>query len=176
MLTCVVGSGESGKSTIVKQMKIIHQNGYTVDELAMYRHTIYKNLIDCAKALIGAMRQFEIELEDASNKEHCMYIMDFSVDPDPHQALDPRIGEAIATMWQDKCIPKVLDHQNEFYLMDSAPYFFDEVERITVPDYIPTEADVLRARTKTTGIYETRFQMGQLSIQWVQHAGSLLIY
>lgn len=27
--------------------------------------------------------------------------------------------------------------------------------------------DVLRARTKTTGIYETRFQMGQLSIQCV---------
>ena len=46
--------------------------------------------------------------------------------------------------------------------------FFDEVKRIAAPDYIPTEADVLRARTKTTGIYETRFQMGQLSIQSVQ--------
>lgn len=34
-----------------------------------------------------------------------------------------------------------------------------------MPDYIPNEADVLRARTKTTGIYETRFTMGQLSIQ-----------
>jgi hypothetical protein len=43
--------------------------------------------------------------------------------------------------------------------------FFDEVHRITQDDYCPTEADVLRARTKTTGIYETRFQMGQLSIQ-----------
>lgn len=36
---------------------------------------------------------------------------------------------------------------------------------------MPTEADVLRARTKTTGIYETRFQMGQLSIQSVSRAG-----
>ena len=43
--------------------------------------------------------------------------------------------------------------------------FFDEVLRISSPEYIPTEADVLRARTKTTGIYETRFTMGQLSIQ-----------
>ena len=43
--------------------------------------------------------------------------------------------------------------------------FFDEAQRIATPDYIPTEADVLRARTKTTGIYETRFTMGQLSIQ-----------
>ena len=45
--------------------------------------------------------------------------------------------------------------------------FFDEAQRIASSDYIPTEADVLRARTKTTGIYETRFQMGQLSIQCV---------
>ena len=45
--------------------------------------------------------------------------------------------------------------------------FFDEALRIASPDYVPTENDVLRARTKTTGIYETRFKMGQLSIQYV---------
>ena len=39
--------------------------------------------------------------------------------------------------------------------------------RIVAPDYLPNEMDVLRARTKTTGIYETRFQRGQLSIQYV---------
>lgn len=43
--------------------------------------------------------------------------------------------------------------------------FFQEVLRIVAADYLPNEMDVLRARTKTTGIYETRFQMGQLSIQ-----------
>lgn len=62
-----IGSGESGKSTIVKQMKIIHQNGYTVDELAMYRLTIYKNLVDCAKALVSALRQFDIHPEGSMN-------------------------------------------------------------------------------------------------------------
>ncbi|EME48146.1 G protein alpha 3 like subunit [Dothistroma septosporum NZE10] len=167
----LLGSGESGKSTIVKQMKIIHQNGYTTDELALYRHTIYKNLIDCAKALIGAMRQFEIDVEDSANREYCDFIMEYVVDPDPQQPLDTRVGEAIASIWQDKCIPKVFDHQNEFYLMDSAPYFFEEVTRLAASNYIPTEADVLRARTKTTGIYETRFQMGQLSIHMFDVGG-----
>lgn len=47
--------------------------------------------------------------------------------------------------------------------------FFEEAVRIAAPEYIPTEADVLRARTKTTGIYETRFTMGQLSIQYVEN-------
>lgn len=44
--------------------------------------------------------------------------------------------------------------------------FFEEAKRIASPEYIPNVTDVLRARTKTTGIYETRFTMGQLSIQY----------
>ena len=35
--TDIPGSGESGKSTIVKQMKIIHQSGYQKDELLAFR-------------------------------------------------------------------------------------------------------------------------------------------
>lgn len=102
-------------------MKIIHQNGYTMDELALYRHTIYKNLVDCAKALVGAMRQFDVQPESQETEACCTMIMDFAVDPDPQQPLPPQIGEAIACLWKDPCIPKVWDHSNEFYIMDSAP-------------------------------------------------------
>ena len=92
-----------------------------MDELALYRHTIYKNVIDCAKALIGAMRQFEIELENSENNDNCNYIMEYAVDPDPEVALDARVGDAITAIWNDPCIPKVFEHSSEFYLMDSAP-------------------------------------------------------
>ncbi|KAK7523469.1 guanine nucleotide binding protein, alpha subunit [Phyllosticta citricarpa] len=167
----LLGSGESGKSTIVKQMKIIHQNGYTVEELSMYRLTIYKNVIDCAKSLIGAMRQFDIEPELPGNDEYCDYLMEYVVDPDPEKPLEAKVGQAISSLWHDPCVKQVMDRSSEFYLMDSAPYFFDEVHRISAPDYIPIEADVLRARTKTTGIYETRFTMGQLSIHMFDVGG-----
>ena len=33
----LLGSAECGKSTVLKQMKIIHQNGYTREELLSYR-------------------------------------------------------------------------------------------------------------------------------------------
>ncbi|KAF8457594.1 guanine nucleotide binding protein, alpha subunit [Kalaharituber pfeilii] len=167
----LLGSGESGKSTIVKQMKIIHQNGYTVDELAMYRLTIYKNLVDCAKALVMALQKFEIEPVVPINREYAEFILNYHVDPDPNLPVDPILGTAVVSLWKDPCIPQIMEHQSEFYLMDSAPYFFDEAPRITHRDYIPTESDVLRARTKTTGIYETRFTMGQLSIHMFDVGG-----
>jgi len=102
-------------------MKIIHQNGYSVDELAMYRLTIYKNVIDCAKALIGAMRQLEIEPEVASNNDHIEYLMEYSVDPDPEKPLESKVGTAVSSLWHDPCVSKVMEQQTSFYIMDSAP-------------------------------------------------------
>jgi guanine nucleotide-binding protein G(i) subunit alpha len=116
----VQGSGESGKSTIVKQMKIIHQSGYTVEELSMYRMTIYKNLVDCAKALIGAMQQFEIEPTVPINREYCEFLFEYQVITEP-PTLNPEVGEAVQSLWKDPSMTALMERQNEFYLMDSAP-------------------------------------------------------
>ncbi|PGH17576.1 guanine nucleotide-binding protein alpha-3 subunit [Polytolypa hystricis UAMH7299] len=167
----LLGSGESGKSTIVKQMKIIHQNGYTVEELTQSRSTVYKNLVDCAKSLIGGLQQFDIKPSTPKVQDYMDFLMEYTIDPDPNTPIDPKVGDAVTYLWNDPCIPAVMAHSNEFYLMDSAPYFFDEAKRITALDYIPNEADILRARTKTTGIYETRFTMGQLSMHMFDVGG-----
>ncbi|ERT01591.1 guanine nucleotide-binding protein alpha-3 subunit [Sporothrix schenckii ATCC 58251] len=167
----LLGSGESGKSTIVKQMKIIHLKGYSEDELFSYRPTVFKNLLECAKAVINAMRQFEIELESDEIRAYCDFLLDYSIGSGPQPSIDPKVGEAVLALWEDPVRGQLMERQTEFYLMDSAGYFFDEVRRIVHPDYIPNEMDVLRARTKTTGIYETRFQMGPLSIHMFDVGG-----
>jgi guanine nucleotide-binding protein G(i) subunit alpha len=102
-------------------MKIIHQNGYTTEELLMYRLTIYKNVLDCAKALIGAMRQFGIAIENVEIRELADFLMEYQISPDPQTTLDPRVGDAVVALWQDQGAQEALEHQSEFYLMDSAP-------------------------------------------------------
>ena len=37
LINFFVGAGESGKSTLVKQMKIIHSHGFTEDELYSFK-------------------------------------------------------------------------------------------------------------------------------------------
>ena len=153
----LLGSGESGKSTIVKQMKIIHQNGYTRDELLVYRTTIYRNLLESAQAIVLAMRKIGVDPVLPPNREHAEAIMDYKVEQSPNFSFSEDIAQAIHQLWQDPIIPKIMDHSSELYLMDSASYFFTEVLRIGSPGYVPTETDVLRARQKSTGIVETRF-------------------
>lgn len=40
--------------------------------------------------------------------------------------------------------------------------FFENMNRIIAPLYVPTEADVLRVRLRTCGIVETHFQFNQM--------------
>lgn len=62
----LLGSGESGKTTVVKQMKIIHQAGYTMEERIMFRTTIFKNVLDGAKAICEAIEKLDIQLADSN--------------------------------------------------------------------------------------------------------------
>ncbi|KAK9768301.1 Guanine nucleotide-binding protein alpha-2 subunit [Basidiobolus ranarum] len=167
----LLGSGESGKSTIVKQMKIIHQNGYTTEELSLFRATIFKNLIDSAQNLVLAMRKLQLEPFEPKNKEYAKVILNVKYEGAYALKLTPEMVEAADSLWKDPITASLLDRQSEFYLMDSATYFFTHLRRIGSPNYIPSEADVLRARTKTTGIIETRFNMGQLSIHMFDVGG-----
>ncbi|KAI9454673.1 heterotrimeric G protein-like protein alpha subunit A [Lactarius psammicola] len=64
-----------------------------------------------------------------------------------------------------------MNYSSKFYLMDSAAYFFAEANRIAASNYLPSTEDVLRARSKTTAITETRFPIGQLSIYMIDVGG-----
>lgn len=59
MLT--TGAGESGKSTIVKQMKIIHESGYSREECEQYKPVVFSNTIQSLVAIIRAMGQLGID-------------------------------------------------------------------------------------------------------------------
>jgi len=49
--------------------------------------------------------------------------------------------------------------------------YFDSIERISKPDYIPNDQDVLRSRVKTTGITETTFIIGDLTYRMFDVGG-----
>ncbi|KAG9040420.1 Guanine nucleotide-binding protein alpha-2 subunit [Tulasnella sp. UAMH 9824] len=105
-----------------------------------------------------------VDCVEEINRTFAARIPGYEVESDPSFRLTPDIANAINSLWQDPIIATIMDHSSEFYLMNSANYFFAQVQRVPQRDYIPNESDVLRARVKTTGISETRFNMGQLPI------------
>ena len=49
--------------------------------------------------------------------------------------------------------------------------YFDSINRIAQPDYLPNDQDVLRSRVKTTGITETTFIIGELTYRMFDVGG-----
>lgn len=149
----LLGTGESGKSTIAKQMKIIHQDGFSEEERKGYIPIIYSNMVTSMKVLIEGHDELNVETPiKATDARDRIKALD-SIAPE----VDKQTFDDLKTLWEDQGIQDTYTQSNKLQLNDSAKYYFDELDRIRAPDFIPTEQDVLRSRVKTTGIIETEF-------------------
>ena len=154
----LLGSGECGKSTIMKQMKILHTNGFTDDERVHYRELIMKNVMESIQTVCQAMIDLEnTAYKSAENAKRAKKIIAYE---EGHVPTKDDV-ELFAQVWGDKGIQGVCKRSREFHLIDSAPYFMKECHRMVESDYIPGNQDILRCRLATTGVHFTNFTTGQ---------------
>lgn len=67
-LTCLAGTGESGKSTFIKQMRIIHGSGYSDEDKKGFTKLVYQNIFTAMQAMIRAMDTLKIPYKYEHNK------------------------------------------------------------------------------------------------------------
>ncbi|KAK6203579.1 guanine nucleotide-binding protein alpha subunit [Scheffersomyces amazonensis] len=63
MKLLLLGAGESGKSTVLKQMKLLHKGGFTQQERNQYSQVIWCDVIQSMKILIIQARKLGIPLQ-----------------------------------------------------------------------------------------------------------------
>ncbi|GFZ43926.1 Guanine nucleotide-binding protein subunit alpha [Saitozyma sp. JCM 24511] len=157
----LLGAGESGKSTVLKQMRLIYNKPYDAEERDSYREIVYSNTIQSMRVLLDGVALMEIQI-DPSNQPRWAAIM--AAPPQIEgEFMPPTLADAVLGLWQDPGVRRAFARRNELQLNDSAPYYFDAIKRIAEPTYMPTDQDILRARVKTTGITETHFRIGELT-------------
>lgn len=152
----LLGAGESGKSTIVKQMKIIHEKGYTKEECIQYKMVVYSNTVQSLLAILKAMTRLGIDFENPSRVEDAKRFLAI-VTMTPETPIAPDVANVMKRLWKDGGVQACFSRSREYQLNDSAQYYLNALDRISSPSYVPTQQDVLRTRVKTTGIVETRF-------------------
>mmetsp|Transcript_22184 Transcript_22184/g.22893 ORF Transcript_22184/g.22893 Transcript_22184/m.22893 type:complete len:356 (-) Transcript_22184:714-1781(-) len=148
----LLGAGESGKSTVIKQIKLIWKVGGGLSERDKldYRNALRRNTIESILVLIEASKTLNIPLGNEANvlaKEISMLQSDAD--------LDESIAKKIYDLWQDPGIQSVFARRSEFWNLDATPYYLNEVHRFAT-NFDPTEDDVLMARIRTTGIVVTQ--------------------
>lgn len=158
----LLGAGESGKSTIFKQMKGLYAGGWSEEDRALYKTTVYSNVITSIQTLITMsveLKAHSAEGTDVSPElaQYCQHIQSLE---DGAVEIDEKLGEIIHAVWWDSGIQKTWVYRSMYYLTDSAGFFLDKIQDIGQGSYVPTEQDVLRCRIRTTGIQEKKFTVG----------------
>lgn len=150
----LLGAGESGKSTLFKQMFICYGNGFPKDEINSYREVISSNMVNNMVLLINASENKNIGASiDAGLASDIEAVKSFK----SNQPLTPELAGSLQRLWTDAGVQKTFANRSKFQLVDNADYFFNKIEEVSKPGYTPSTEDVLRARVRTTGIVENSF-------------------
>ena len=134
------GPGESGKSTVFKQMKIIYGVGFSDEDKALFVHVVHNNIISSMRTLIQACEDLGYETSCAVRGGRCRWrrgaccfvvivccvccrqddIDRFNDVPD-ECVIDADLGALIAALWADPGIQMAYTNRHRFQLNDSAP-------------------------------------------------------
>ncbi|KAK3116335.1 hypothetical protein LTR53_003412 [Teratosphaeriaceae sp. CCFEE 6253] len=162
----LLGAGESGKSTVLKQMRLIHTKGFQLPERKQWKVTIFQNLLHAFQVVFGAMEEQEVDFADDGNIASGIRVT-------AHLATMLKFPSASpsSSLWRDHGVQSAIRKGNEYALHDNLTYYFSDIERLFAKDYLPTDQDILRARLRTTGITETIFDTGNLAYRMFDVGG-----
>jgi guanine nucleotide-binding protein subunit alpha len=116
----LLGPAESGKTTVLKQMKIIHCEGYDKEELLARRPLIFLNVVQSMSQLLHGSKKlgFRLMLE---NEADAVVVAEALHDPKSiEMGLPDHVYNAVKRLWEE---PKILDayeRRSEFHLIDCA--------------------------------------------------------
>ncbi|XP_062836602.1 guanine nucleotide-binding protein G(olf) subunit alpha isoform X1 [Anolis carolinensis] len=167
----LLGAGESGKSTIVKQMRILHVNGFNSEEKKQKILDIRKNVKDAIVTIVSAMSTLipPVPLANQENQFRADYIK--SIAPLSDFEYTQEFFEHAKKLWDDEGVKACFERSNEYQLIDCAQYFLERIDSVSMPDYTPTDQDLLRCRVLTSGIFETRFQVDKVNFHMFDVGG-----
>jgi guanine nucleotide-binding protein G(i) subunit alpha len=159
----MLGTGECGKSTLFRQMVCLHGTGFKTEFRTTYRAAIYEACIEAAHSIIRALNnEFAKDSEVKVTNDEILKTIETVKVFSKHQNMDRNVAGSLANFWSIDTIKLALWKSKSPLLAskESIAFFFDNLERISNPDYLPSDEDLIMMRVRTTGLVREDFQIG----------------
>jgi len=153
----------------------VYGDGFTEKERRDFKPIIYSNVRRAMIRILEAMDEIGLTFENEElktgvlNKELLEHA-DSEDSENNNFSLQDRIP-LLKTFWNDASVQTCFDQRNLFYIDDSAKYFFENLERLSQPHYIPTHEDILHARQQTQGIQEKKISVNSYNYRVIDVGG-----
>lgn len=113
----LLGAGESGKSTFLKQMRIIHGQDFDDESIKEFKSVIYGNAVKGLRVLIDAREKLAIPWGDQENAKHGAFVFGYNTSTKLDDTSFVQYVEPMRCLWQDKGIQAAYDRRREFQLV-----------------------------------------------------------
>lgn len=174
----LLGAGESGKSTLFKQVLNLFDKDYFDDKKRLEsKDLIYNNVVKTMSELLVQTDNFaQLETKEAQLSRSWFeenYPEDDILGHIPDIQFDANLAGHIMTLWEDPGFVATYAQKSKYNLMlnDSLDYFIDRIWHLAELEYMPTNQDILHCRVKTTGIIEKQFKIMESSFLMVDVGG-----
>ncbi|KAH9254237.1 hypothetical protein BASA81_007838 [Batrachochytrium salamandrivorans] len=151
----LLGAGESGKSTVFRQMKLLYGKKFTEEELLHMIPVVHANILSNLMTVLqnAAPKQIQVGPKDLVDK--------FLTTIDEESIINEQIAQQLKQLWNDPGVQQVWGQRSTYQVLDSLEHYmqFDNLDRICKANYVPTEQDILHARVRTSGIVEERYEI-----------------
>jgi hypothetical protein len=118
----LLGTGESGKSTLFKQMRILYGNGFSSDDLVRYKWHIWANIIECMRSVCDAVEMFGYGKLITDPKVLEAFKMIKNIQRDSVLELNEEIRENILFLWNDPVVIRTIARRNEFQVCERSQF------------------------------------------------------
>eukprot|EP00301_Raphidiophrys_heterophryoidea_P007344 c12854_g1_i5.p1 GENE.c12854_g1_i5~~c12854_g1_i5.p1 ORF type:complete len:223 (-),score=59.54 c12854_g1_i5:94-708(-) len=152
----LLGAGESGKSTFMKQMKIHFQGGFSESERREYTRYVHANCIEFIQRLVKSTDVVGATITPALQSTATQIL---GLSPYQSRVLNSESKAMITQLLADSAIKATLDLRHKFDVPESAIRFFGDLDRLADALYIPTDQDILLCRNRTTGVVSVSFNI-----------------
>ncbi len=112
----LLGSGDSGKSTILKQMRLVHHTPFSSHEIESYRQLIFLNLTHGLKCVIDEMANMGLRV--APEIRHSICVLRRAPDIKDYEPFDAKYCAALKRLWNDPNLQAAYARGNEAALPD----------------------------------------------------------
>lgn len=114
----LLGAGESGKSTFLKQMRIIHGEEYSQKDLMEFKTLIYGNVVKNMRVLITARDSFGIKWANPDYEDYAQELLSINTKSTVFDyATFMDYSGKIVDLWTDRAIQETYDKRNLYQLV-----------------------------------------------------------
>ncbi|UMM40913.1 hypothetical protein L5515_017403 [Caenorhabditis briggsae] len=165
----LLGISDSGKSTIVKQMRVNYCNGFNETEVVNAIFLIRNNIIDAFKHISLLILDSHIIKSDTEKVLLKLFAFESQKIEMMQEVDELRLINSIRVL---ECISVFFEHYSYHPMIpDNIHYFFPHLERIAVSEYMPTVEDLIHMRQTTLGVHEISFDYQTQTIRLIDVGG-----